>query len=50
LLALTGCRPAEIENGITLHLQEDQSIKVRIEGKKTHGGQYGQDFREFVIT
>ena len=50
LLALTGCRPSEIENGITLHLQADQSIKVHIEGKKTHDGQYGQAVREFVIT
>lgn len=50
LLALTGCRPAEIENGITLQLQDDQSIRVSIEGKKTHDGQYGQDVRTFVIT
>ena len=33
-----------------LRLQADQSIYVRIEGRKTHDGLYGQDLREFVIT
>jgi len=49
-LAITGCRPAELENGITLHLLTNQTIKVRIQGKKTHDGIYGQDFREFEIS
>lgn len=46
-LSLSGCRSAELENGIGLQLQEDQSIKVIIRSKKTHGGQYGQELRAF---
>lgn len=48
-LSLSGCRPAELENGIGLQLQEDQSIKVIIRSKKTYGGKYGQQLRTFSI-
>ena len=49
LMSICGCRPAEIESGILIRLQDDGSIKISIESKKTHGGQYGQQLREFKI-
>lgn len=49
VLSISGCRPAELENGIGLQLQDDLSIKVIIRSKKTHGGQYGQELRAFTV-
>lgn len=49
VLAISGCRGSEQETGIGLQLQDDQSIKVIIRSKKTHGGQYGQELRAFTV-
>jgi integrase len=49
VLSISGCRPAELEDGIGLQLQDDQSIKVIIRSKKTHGGCFGQELRAFTI-
>jgi len=47
-LSITGCRPIET-NGVELILNADESIKVKIKGAKTHGGQYGQEYRMFDV-
>ncbi len=49
VMAITGCRPAELENGFTIGLENDGSIKICIESKKTHGDKYGQKFRGFNV-
>jgi len=48
-LAISGCRPAELENGVSLGLREDGSIKLCIESIKTHDGDYGQKTRKFTV-
>jgi len=50
VLSVTGCRPAEVEYGIGLQLLEKgNGIKVIIKSKKTHEGEYGQEFRSFIV-
>jgi len=49
LMSMTGCRPAEIVRGVVVTLMDNLSIKVCIESKKTHCGEYGQKFRSFVV-
>jgi len=49
LLSIAGCRPSELARGVEITLQGDLSIQVCIESKKTHGGEYGQKFRSFVV-
>lgn len=48
VLAITGCRPQELEHGVELKLNDDLSISAKIFGAKTHGGKYGQAFRMFT--
>jgi len=48
-MAISGCRPAELEGGISLRLRDDDSIKLCIESIKTHDGDYGQKTREFTV-
>jgi len=48
-LAISGCRPAELEKGVSLGLREDGSIKLCIESIKTHDDKYGQKTREFTV-
>ncbi|MCL7421783.1 MAG: hypothetical protein M8364_12845 [Methylobacter sp.] len=47
-LAITGCRPQELEYGVELKLNDDRSISAKIFGAKTHDGKYGQAFRMFT--
>lgn len=46
---LCGCRPAELELGVSISIEPD-GIRFRIRGVKTHGGKYGHEWREFVVT
>ena len=48
VLWATAARPEEIHRAITLH-QGSGEIGIRITGIKTHGGQYGQPWREIWI-
>jgi integrase len=48
VLWATGARPEEIHRSVTLH-RGDGEIGIRIEGIKTHGGRYGQAWRETWI-
>jgi len=48
-MAISGCRPAELENDVSLRLRDDGSIKLCIESIKTHDDQYGQKMREFTV-
>lgn len=47
-LAISGCRPAELEGGVSIGLREDGTIKIAIQGKKVTE-EHGQEFREFAI-
>ncbi len=47
VLSLTGCRPAELEMGVTCTI-DGQGIAFRILGAKTHSGKYGQEWRAFT--
>jgi len=49
ILSVSGCRPSELEDGIFITLNDDNSIKITIESKKTHKGKYGQQFRSFNV-
>lgn len=51
IMSLIGCRPSELEGGITLKLNDDMSFKIHIDSKKTKNGVYGhgQEFREFNV-
>ena len=48
VLWATGARPEEIHRSVTLQRLDDE-ICIRIEGIKTHGGRYGQAWREIWI-
>jgi integrase len=48
VLWATGARPEEIRRSVTLQGLDDE-ICIRIEGIKTHGGRYGQPWREIWI-
>jgi integrase len=49
LMSITGCRPQEVGFGVTLLLTEDGSIEALINGAKTNGGVYGQEWRRFSV-
>lgn len=48
-LATSGCRPVELEYGVKLTLNTNQTISIEINGAKTHSGKYGQQFRRYDI-
>jgi integrase len=48
-LAISGCRPVELESTVKLILNTDQTISIEINGAKTHSGKYGQQFRRYDI-
>lgn len=51
LLSVSGCRPAEIQNGVTIEVvPENKSLRVTIAGAKRHGGKYGAKKRSFEVT
>lgn len=49
VMSITGCRPQEAGFGISLSLCEDGKIEFLINGAKTNGGIYGQEFRSFSV-
>lgn len=49
VLALTGARPAEIECGVSVALSVTGSLVFNIQGKKTHGGKFGQEMRVLEV-
>lgn len=50
VLAISGCRPAELAYGVELSLSADQSIHVHVFGAKTRDdGIYGQAYRCFDV-
>jgi hypothetical protein len=49
VLSATGARPAEFEAGIGVTLEGEDSLRFRIAGAKTSGGQYGQAERAFSV-
>ena len=50
IMFCTGCRPGELENGVKITKNNDDSLTFFIFGKKTGvNGQHGQIWREFTI-
>jgi hypothetical protein len=49
VMSITGCRPQEAGYGISLSLCDDGSIEFSINGAKTNGGVYGQEWRSFSV-
>lgn len=49
VMSITGCRPQEAGYGISLSLCDDGSIDFSINGAKTNGGVYGQEWRSFSV-
>jgi hypothetical protein len=49
VMSITGCRPQEVGYGISLLLCDDGSIEFSINGAKTNGGVYGQEWRSFSV-
>ncbi len=50
LISLCGCRPQEIGYGVSLSLCDDGKIEFSINGAKTNGGLYGQEWRSFSVS
>lgn len=48
LLAVAGCRPAEVEKGVKVSRHGD-SLLIEITTAKTHGAVYGQVVRSFTV-
>jgi integrase len=48
IMYVSGCRPCELETGVQVINCKD-GLKIIINGKKTHGGKYGQECREFIV-
>jgi integrase len=49
VLGVTGARPAELENGITVQANAKGNLVFTIKGVKTHDGKYGQETRVIEI-
>ena len=49
LMSITGCRPQEVGFGVSVSLCEDGGIEFLINGAKTKGGVYGQEWRRFSV-
>ncbi|MFW6249349.1 MAG: integrase, partial [Bacteroidota bacterium] len=49
LMAVTGCRPAELENGVLLESVDEEYLKVTIKGAKYKKGKQGQKKRTVTL-
>lgn len=49
ILISTGCRPSELVKGVRVERDESGDLLFCIQGSKTHGGKYGQQYRQITI-
>lgn len=49
ILSLTGCRPSELVKGVSVELDDEGNLRITIAGTKTHGGVYGQEYRQLTL-
>jgi integrase len=49
LMSITGCRPQEVGFGVSVSLCDDGDVEFLINGAKTNGGVYGQEWRRFSV-